>query len=121
MSLAPSGAEAAGPAPALQSVGVIGAGQMGNGIAHVAAQSGLSAIMIDVNPEALDKARATIDRGVLDAVEQAEQELGETGRVLLRPSGTEPVVRVMVEAPTDEQATEVAERLAAIVSERVGL
>ncbi len=51
----------------------------------------------------------------------AEQELGETGRVLLRPSGTEPVVRVMVEAPTDEQATEVAERLAALVRERVGL
>ena len=74
-----------------------------------------------INVKNVDKARATIDRGVLDAVEQAEQELGETGRVLLRPSGTEPVVRVMVEAPTDEQAAEVAERLAAIVSERVGL
>jgi phosphoglucosamine mutase len=36
--------------------------------------------------------------------------------VLLRPSGTEPVVRVMVEAPTQEQAEQVAERLAAVVS-----
>ena len=41
--------------------------------------------------------------------------------MLLRPSGTEPVVRVMVEAPTDEQASEVAERLAVVVRERVGL
>ena len=74
-----------------------------------------------INVKNVDKARATIDRGVLDAVAEAEAELGETGRVLLRPSGTEPVVRVMVEAPTDEQATAVAERLAAVVSERVGL
>jgi hypothetical protein len=40
----------------------------------------------------------------------AEDELGETGRVLLRPSGTEPLVRVMVEAGTEEQAATVAER-----------
>ncbi|HJG92191.1 MAG TPA: phosphoglucosamine mutase, partial [Brachybacterium massiliense] len=68
-----------------------------------------------------DKAKATIDRGVADAIEAAEAELGETGRVLLRPSGTEPVVRVMVEAPSDEQASAIAERLAVIVRERVGL
>ncbi|MFC7456869.1 phosphoglucosamine mutase [Brachybacterium sp. GCM10030267] len=74
-----------------------------------------------INVKNVDKARATIDRGVLDAVAAAENELGETGRVLLRPSGTEPVVRVMVEAPTDEQATDVAERLAALVRDRVGL
>ena len=41
--------------------------------------------------------------------------------MLLRPSGTEPVVRVMVEAPHDDQATEIAERLAGVVRERVGL
>ncbi|WP_127499752.1 phosphoglucosamine mutase [Actinoplanes solisilvae] len=46
------------------------------------------------------------------AVALAENELGETGRVLLRPSGTEPLVRVMVEAETEEQAREVAERIA---------
>ena len=54
---------------------------------------------------------------VLDAVRRAEAELGETGRVLLRPSGTEPLVRVMVEAPTQEQAQSVAERIAAQVRE----
>jgi len=46
------------------------------------------------------------------AVALAENELGETGRVLLRPSGTEPLVRVMVEAGTEEQARVVAERIA---------
>lgn len=74
-----------------------------------------------INVKNVDKARATIDRGVLDAVAAAEAELGEHGRVLLRPSGTEPVVRVMVEAPTDELATATAERLAALVSERLAL
>lgn len=74
-----------------------------------------------INVEDVDRARATIDRGVTDAIAAAEQELGETGRVLLRPSGTEPVVRVMVEAPDDDQATEIAERLADVVRERVGL
>jgi phosphoglucosamine mutase len=46
------------------------------------------------------------------AVALAENELGETGRVLLRPSGTELLVRVMVEAATEEQARSVAERIA---------
>ncbi|BBH66051.1 phosphoglucosamine mutase [Actinoplanes sp. OR16] len=46
------------------------------------------------------------------AVALAEADLGETGRVLLRPSGTEPLVRVMVEAATEEKARSVAERIA---------
>ena len=47
-----------------------------------------------------------------DAVARAEAELGERGRVLLRPSGTEPVIRVMVEAPTAEAAERIATDLA---------
>ena len=74
-----------------------------------------------INVKNVDKAKATIDRGVADAIDAAEQELGETGRVLLRPSGTEPVVRVMVEAPSDETASTIAERLATVVRDRVGL
>jgi phosphoglucosamine mutase len=57
---------------------------------------------------------------VVAAVAAAEAELGETGRVLLRPSGTEPLVRVMVEAPTEGQAVAVADRLSAAVREAVG-
>jgi phosphoglucosamine mutase len=48
-------------------------------------------------------------------IEAVEQELGERGRVLVRPSGTEPVVRVMVEAPTAEAADQAAARLVAAV------
>ena len=49
------------------------------------------------------------------AVVAASDELGETGRVLLRPSGTESLVRVMVEAASRDQAEAVAERLAVVV------
>jgi len=74
-----------------------------------------------INVPGVNKARAGIDPEVNSAVTAASRELGRSGRVLLRPSGTEPLVRVMVEAATREQATEVAERLARVVKERLGL
>ena len=55
-----------------------------------------------------------------DEIAAAEQELGGDGRVLVRASGTEPLIRVMVEAATDAVATSVAERLAAVVAARFG-
>jgi phosphoglucosamine mutase len=58
---------------------------------------------------------AEVVERVDDAVAAAAAELGDRGRVLLRPSGTEPVVRVMVEAPTTEEAETVAARLVAAV------
>jgi len=69
-----------------------------------------------VNVRVADKAAVSRAPSVLQAVAAAESELGETGRVLLRPSGTEQLVRVMVEAPTAEQAHRVAHDLVGQVS-----
>jgi phosphoglucosamine mutase len=68
------------------------------------------------NVRVADKAAVAESAAVREAVEKAEVELGGSGRVLLRPSGTEQLVRVMVEAPTAEQAQATAGRLAEIVA-----
>lgn len=68
-----------------------------------------------VNVRVADKAAVAASDEVRAAVAAAEAELGATGRVLLRPSGTEQLVRVMVEAPTEDQAATVTRRLADIV------
>ena len=74
-----------------------------------------------INVSGVDRARTHADEALAAAVTEAELELGGTGRVLLRPSGTEPLVRVMVEAASAEQARAVAERLADVVRERLTL
>jgi phosphoglucosamine mutase len=74
-----------------------------------------------VNVTGVDKARAADCAPLLDAVAAAEAELGDTGRVLLRPSGTEPLVRVMVEAPSQDLARAVADRLAGVVKAELAL
>ena len=82
----------------------------GRSLAELAAvMTRLPQVMINVTN--VNKARAGIDPEVNSAVTAAGRELGQSGRVLLRPSGTEPLVRVMVEAATTDKATEVAERL----------
>jgi phosphoglucosamine mutase len=57
---------------------------------------------------------------VWEAVDRAEAELGDEGRVLLRPSGTQPLVRIMVEARREAQATAVAAQLAGVVESALG-
>jgi phosphoglucosamine mutase len=69
-----------------------------------------------INVPVSDRLAVAESDEVAQAVNAVEEELGETGRVLLRPSGTEQLVRVMVEAPTQEQADEVATRLAKVVA-----
>ncbi len=74
-----------------------------------------------INVKNVDKAKASTNEVVADAVRQAEEFLGETGRVLLRPSGTEALVRVMVEAATQEQADHVCQKLVEVVQEQLSL
>ena len=74
-----------------------------------------------INVPNVDKMAAKTNKAVLEAVAREEELLGDTGRVLLRPSGTEPLVRVMAEAATQEQADEVTARLAQIVADELAL
>ncbi|MDM7989982.1 phosphoglucosamine mutase [Arthrobacter sp. zg-Y877] len=74
-----------------------------------------------INVKGVDRSAVHSNETVQRAVEQAGQALGETGRVLLRPSGTEPVVRVMVEAADMETAAETARRLAETVELNLAL
>jgi phosphoglucosamine mutase len=72
-----------------------------------------------VNVRGVDHHKLKSDDVIAAAILTAEQRLGSTGRVLLRPSGTEPLVRVMVEAAHQELAEEIAESLAGVVRERL--
>ncbi|UPK75955.1 phosphoglucosamine mutase [Nocardioidaceae bacterium SCSIO 66511] len=74
-----------------------------------------------VNVDGVDKTRTDVEPRLVAAVAAAEEQLGTTGRVLLRPSGTEPVVRVMVEATSREAAEGVADQLAGVVRETLAL
>ncbi|MCC9173304.1 phosphoglucosamine mutase [Arthrobacter sp. zg-Y179] len=74
-----------------------------------------------INVKGVDKSAVETNEPVRLAVQQAGQALGETGRVLLRPSGTEPVVRVMVEAADMQTAADTARRLAETVETHLAL
>lgn len=74
-----------------------------------------------INVGGVDRAGVRSNEVLAQAVAAAESALGDTGRVLLRPSGTEPVVRVMVEAADEETAQSIAEHLAQVVRAELAL
>ena len=74
-----------------------------------------------VNVPDVDKTRVEEDGILAAALAEEEAALGDAGRILLRPSGTEPIVRVMVEAATQDDADAIAHRLADVVRRRLAL
>jgi phosphoglucosamine mutase len=73
-----------------------------------------------VNVEIADRDALPEAKALWDAVERENESLSRRGRVLVRPSGTEPLVRVMVEAPSDDEASQVCERLVEVVQRELG-
>ena len=74
-----------------------------------------------VNIKVTDKNAVTENPRVAEVIRQVEQEMAGNGRVLVRPSGTEPLVRVMVEAETEEACETYANRIAEVVKNEMGL
>lgn len=74
-----------------------------------------------VNVAGVDRNRLTSDPTVLAAIEQARQQLGPSGRLLVRPSGTEPLVRLMAEGPEEKRIVEVLGTLRAVVEQELAL
>lgn len=68
-----------------------------------------------VNVRVKDKAKARADKDVVQAIALAEERLGDTGRILVRESGTEPVVRVMAEAETNELCAELVQSIVDVI------
>ena len=92
----------------------------GQGIDELAAvMTRLPQVLVNV-PD-VDKSRVGADPLLTQAIEIETAKLGDRGRILLRSSGTEPLVRVMVEAPTSDEAHAVADRLADVVRDRLRL
>ena len=74
-----------------------------------------------INIKGVDKSRVDSDQGLQDIVREAEAELGDTGRVLLRASGTENLVRVMVEAADEGTAHSWADRISRVVEKNLAI
>lgn len=74
-----------------------------------------------INVKVTDKHGVTGNEKVQEVIKEVEAEMGGNGRILVRPSGTEPLVRVMAEAPTIEECTRYVDRIVATVRAELGL
>ncbi|MDA3128471.1 phosphoglucosamine mutase [Aliibacillus thermotolerans] len=73
-----------------------------------------------VNVRVTNKNEIHTNSFIAEAIEQAEKEMDGRGRILVRPSGTEPVIRVMVEAETEDICHKYVQKIAAVVEEQMG-
>jgi phosphoglucosamine mutase len=76
-------------------------------------------VLINVRVSDFGKARFPRDNEIKNAIETAEKELGNEGRVLVRVSGTEPLVRVMLEGKDEEKINVLAQEWAEVIKERL--
>lgn len=74
-----------------------------------------------INVKGVDKQALPDNKTVNERIASAEEELGDSGRVLVRPSGTEPVVRVMVEAADEDVATRIAQDIADVIKKELSI
>ena len=75
--------------------------------------------LINISVSAEGKLRFYNDTAVQSAIREAENELSEDGRIVVRPSGTEPLIRVMTEGGDKELITNVARRVADVIAQRL--
>ncbi|WP_182201315.1 phosphoglucosamine mutase [Paraliobacillus salinarum] len=73
------------------------------------------------NVKVIDKQQALVHPRIQEVIAKAEEQMGDDGRVLVRPSGTEPLVRVMVEAPSIERCNEVADEVVQTIEALLGM
>jgi phosphoglucosamine mutase len=92
----------------------------GKSLAELASQMEVfPQVMINVKVSNIGKVRYATDEEIKIAIKEAEEELKEDGRVLVRVSGTEPLVRVMIEGKDKALITKLAEEIAEVVRERL--
>jgi phosphoglucosamine mutase len=74
-------------------------------------------VLLNVKVE--DKSKYAGNARIEEAIKKAEETMGERGRIVVRPSGTEPLIRVMVEGEDEAEINRVAEDIAAVIKEEL--
>ncbi|HLQ97519.1 MAG TPA: phosphoglucosamine mutase, partial [Candidatus Dormibacteraeota bacterium] len=73
------------------------------------------------NIKVVNKQSVMVHPRILDEIDAVEKEMGDSGRLLVRPSGTEELVRVMAEAETEEECQRYVDRIVTVIEEIIGM